>query len=67
MRAYGATGVGTGRGPGLAPFKECVRTTAVAGRQEVAARVGLGFEIPEPSFVPNVPNAPELEAVGVAA
>jgi hypothetical protein len=36
-------------------------------RQEVAARVGLGFEIPEPSFVPNVPKTPELEAVGVAA
>jgi hypothetical protein len=36
-------------------------------RQEVAARIGIGFEIPEPSFVPNVPKTPELEAVGVAA
>jgi hypothetical protein len=36
-------------------------------RQEVAARVGIGFEIPEPSFVPNVPNSPELEAAVVAA
>jgi hypothetical protein len=25
-------------------------------RQEVAARIGLGFEIPEPFFVPNVPK-----------
>jgi hypothetical protein len=36
-------------------------------RQEVAARIGLGFEIPEPSFVPNVPKTPELEAVAVEA
>ena len=36
-------------------------------RQEVAARIGLGFEIPEPSFVPNVPKTPELEAVSIAA
>jgi integrase len=36
-------------------------------RQEVAARVGLGFEIPEPSFVPNVPKTPELKAVAVTA
>jgi hypothetical protein len=36
-------------------------------RQEVAARIGLGFEIPEPSFVPNVPKTPEPQAVGVAA
>lgn len=36
-------------------------------RQEVAARIGLGFEIPESSFVPNVPKTPELEAVTVAA
>ena len=34
-------------------------------RQEVAVRIGLGFEIPEPSFVPNVPKAPEQEEVGV--
>jgi hypothetical protein len=33
-------------------------------RQEVAARVGLGFEIPEPSFVP---KTPELKAVAVSA
>jgi integrase len=36
-------------------------------RQEVAAGVGLGFEIPEPSFVPNVPKTPELAEVAVAA
>jgi len=36
-------------------------------RQEVAARIGLGFEIPEASFVPKVPKTPELEAVAVAA
>jgi integrase len=36
-------------------------------RQEVAARIGLGFEIPEPSFVPNVPKTPELKAVAVTA
>jgi hypothetical protein len=36
-------------------------------RQEVAARIGLGFKIPEPSFVPNVPKTSELHAVAVAA
>lgn len=36
-------------------------------RQEVAGRIGLGFEIPEPSFVPKVPKTSELEAVAVAA
>jgi len=36
-------------------------------RQEIAARVGIGFEIPEPSFVPNVPKMPELRAIAVAA
>ena len=36
-------------------------------RKEVAARIGLCFEIPEPSFVPNVPKTPELDAVAVAA
>lgn len=33
-------------------------------RQEVVTRIGLGFEVPEPSFVP---KTPELEAVAVAA
>ena len=32
-----------------------------------STRIGLGFEIPEPSFVPNVPKTPEPQAVGVAA
>ena len=36
-------------------------------RQEVAARIGLGFEVPEPSSVPNVPKTPELQAAAVAA
>jgi hypothetical protein len=36
-------------------------------RQEVAAKVGLGFEIPKPSFVPNVPKTPELAEIAVAA
>jgi hypothetical protein len=36
-------------------------------RQEVAARIGLGFEIPEPSIVPNVPKTTEPQAVSVAA
>jgi integrase len=36
-------------------------------RQEVAARIGLGFEIPKPSFVPKVPKTPDSEVVAVAA
>jgi hypothetical protein len=35
-------------------------------RQEVAARIGLGFKIPEPSFVPNAPKTTEPQAVAVA-
>jgi hypothetical protein len=36
-------------------------------RQEVAARIGLGFEIPKPSFVPKGPKTPDSEVVPVAA
>ncbi|HEY6338471.1 MAG TPA: site-specific integrase [Candidatus Sulfotelmatobacter sp.] len=36
-------------------------------RQAVAARIGVGFEIPEPSSVPNVPKTTEPRAISVAA
>lgn len=39
----------------------------VERRREVAARIGLGFEVPKPSFVPNVPKTPELKVAAVAA
>jgi hypothetical protein len=36
-------------------------------RQAAATAVGLGFEVPEASFVPNVPKMPELEEVEIPA
>jgi hypothetical protein len=36
-------------------------------RQKVAVAAGLGFEVPEPSSVPNVPKTPQLEGIEVAA
>ena len=39
----------------------------VERRQTVAASVGLGFEVPEASSVPNVPKTPKFEAVKIAA
>jgi len=38
----------------------------VERRQTVAAVVGLGFKVPEASFVPNVPKTPQLEGVEIA-
>jgi hypothetical protein len=42
----------------------------VERRQEIVAKVGLGFEVPKPSlpsFVPNVPKTPEMQEIAVAA
>lgn len=36
-------------------------------RQQVAAGVGLGFEVPNASFVPNIPKTPELKEVEITA
>jgi hypothetical protein len=39
----------------------------VERRQKAAAAAGLGFEVPEPSSVPNLPKTPQLEGVAIAA
>jgi integrase len=36
-------------------------------RRSVAGAVGLGFEVPETSFVPNVPKTPDLKQEEIAA
>jgi integrase len=40
---------------------------AVQRRQAVATAVGLGFEVPKPSFVPNVPKTPKSPEVEIVA